>query len=588
MGILASPGYKTNSLLNDILVPETVRTIDFRGLNRRQIIEDGEMHDMQNLSSDHYPLLTPRRPRGTVSLPSDIQQPRQIFRRYDKIALIAYDKQDNVCFYYDGKKVDKVTGLSGKTRAVCINTKICFFPENTFLTVSQEDGTVTIGEYGHLDASSELTDAEVTISLDSTVMAMPAGHGFGYDDAIEIKGTMTYTPDGETDPTEKEVTVSCIVEDASENSITLPANTFIELTGSEDDITFSGTVSRSIPSFDSNLVIEWNNRLWAASNKDNTLYACKLGDPKNWLYYQGTSLDSYYAQQGSDEIFTAIGEYSGHLLFFKPNSITRVYGTAPSNFQITTSRVFGVEKGSSLSVLTINDIVFYKSAVGIMAYQGGVPYCISDALDCKFADVVAGTEGQKYYASIHNLDTDKWELMVYDIEKALWHKEDDLKFYSTCTIDNSLIYISRKPIENLLLPSEKLYPSDSLYPVSEVEPGYAGIINPQTADEKWKDIEWMALFGPFDEYIEEHKIYSKLAFSLKSYSKERASARIYVSIDDGPWELVKKYEQVSTFGDYLPVIPRRCDRYSVKVVGRGNCAVKSLTRRVRQGSLARI
>lgn len=578
----ASPGYKRSKLVNSVLSPTSEHIIDFRGLNRKQVVEEGEMSDMKNLTSDNYPLLTPRKPRGQLDLPSSARQPIQIMRRYGKIALIAYDNTDNVSFYYDGRKISKVTGLSEKTRAVAINTKICFFPEKTYLTLSHEGDNVTIGDYGHLDSSVTLT-AEVIVTDESVQMAMPEGHDIGYDDAINLNGTLTYT-----DSEEQEVTVSCVVSvavlDAGEDYISLPAETFIELIGEGvSEAVFTGTADRPVPDLD--YFIEWNNRLWGASSKENMIYACKLGDPKNWNYFQNTGLDSYYAQQGTDENFTGLAEYSGHLIFFKPNSMTRVYGTAPSNFQIAATKCYGVEPGSSLSVLTINDAVFYKSSIGIMAYQGGLPVCISDKVGSDFKNVVAGTEGQKYYASAVRKDG-TYELLVFDIARGMWHKEDDTRFVSTCTIDNKLYYITTKPLSQLLLPSEDLYPAEDLYPLSEIEEGYAGIINTDEPSEEYKDLEWMAVFGPFDEYIEEHKIYSKLAFSLKALGLARAN--IYVSIDEGPWELVKKYEQVSTIGDYLPIIPRRCDRYSVKIVGAGNCAIKSITRRVRQGSFARI
>jgi hypothetical protein len=116
--------------------------------------------------------------------------------------------------------------------------------------------------------------------------------------------------------------------------------------------------------------------------------------------------------------------------------------------------------------------------------------------------------------------------------------------------------------------------------------GIAGIINPDIPEENYEDIEWMAQFGPFDEYIEEHKIYSKLAMRIKANGE--ASAKVFISIDEGPWEQVENYEHVSTKGDFIPIIPRRCDRYSVKVTGTGDIEIKSITRRVRKGSFGRL
>ena len=339
-----------------------------------------------------------------------------------------------------------------------------------------------------------------------------------------------------------------------------------------------------MPSLD--FVVEWNNRLWGCSNADNTIYACKLGDPFNWQYYQGTSLDSYYAEQGTDELWTGIAEYSGHLLFFKPNSITRVYGTSPSNYQITNTKAYGVEDGSSASILTINDTVFYKSEVGIMAYQGGTPYCLSDKLRTRFKNVAAATEGTKYYASVIIQDGQSYEgqLLVYDIAKGMWHKEDQLRFTNAIKIGDQIYCTTASA--NVLVCDTTVYCAEDLMAGTDFVEGTVTIINPVTPTENAENIEWRAVFGPFDEYIEEHKIYSKLAMRIKADGE--ASAKVYISINEGPWEQVEYYEHVSAKGDFIPIIPRRCDRYSVKLEGKGMCEIKSLTRRVRQGSFGRL
>lgn len=577
MAVFVSPGYKRNQLINNVLSPTAERIIDFQGLNLQPVIEEGEMSDMWNMSADNYPLLAPRKPRGEMELPDDVKRPLQILRRYNTLAMLAITDEDTIAFYFGGQKVTALTGLSVQTRAVAINTKICFFPEKKYVEVNSISGSEIVA-VGSLEIDQSVTSASISISDSDARLTLSTNPGLKYDDAIVFDGDLTFNS------TTVKFNASTAIRDVEEDTtIVLPKETFTSVMGdaAAESATFTGRIKRTIP--DISHVIEWNNRLWGVSDRDNTIYACKLGDPANWQYYQGTGLDSYYAQQGTDETWTGAAVYSNHLIFFKPNGMTRVYGTSPSNFQVTATNCYGVESGSSDSVLTINDTILYKSSIGIMAYNGSIPYLISDKLSRPFRNVVAGTEGRKYYASC--LMDEKRVLLVFDMSKLMWHKEDDLRFMSTCTIDNVLYYTTIK--HDYLACSERLKCSEDLKCQSEFIEGGAGAINSPDPVEDYKDIEWMALFGPFDEYIEEHKIYSKLAFSLKA-NDNRSSARIYVSIDDGPWELVKLYSQVSTQGDYLPVIPRRCDRYSVKIEGSGNCAIKTLTRRVRQGSLARV
>lgn len=540
--------------------PLEERIIEFRGLNRKSFVDEGEMSDMKNLTSDNYPLLCPRKLRGQLTLPSNVAQPLKIMTKFERIAMIAKKTDNSIAFFYNGNEVPSVTGLTADTEMVAINTKICFFPQKTYLTLVRGSSSVTVGEFGHLDISLSLTSAAVTISNENVNMTVPSGHGIKYDDAIDISGTLYYTPSGGS-ATSKAVTVSCAVESASATQLTLPRETFIELTGEgATGITFTGTINRDIP--DIKHVIEWNNRLWGVSDADNTIYACKLGDPTNWKYFQGTGLDAYYAQQGTDEKWTGSAAYSGHLIFFKPNSMTKVYGTSPSSFQITNTVCYGVEPGSSKSVAIVNDTVFYKSSIGIMAYDGGTPYSISDRFNVKFSDAVGGTEGRKYYASIVT-EAGKYELMVLDVDKGLWHKEDDVRFRSCCTLDGRLYFIEDIGTDD--------FEKDQIY-----------IINPETATETKKQRDWMATFGAFDELIEDRKIYSRM--SLRFIAQPGTKVTIFIKMDDGEWEIVKRFAFAGTGGETVPIVPRRCDRFSIKIVGTGDCEIKSLTRRFRRGS----
>lgn len=590
MANLVSPGYNHSTLINQVLSPIEERILEFKGLNKKTVVEEGEMSDMWNLTADGYPVLKPRKPRGEMDLPADVKRPIRIVKRFGKLGVIAIDSSDGVSFYYDGTKVNEITNLTTSSYAVAINNRMCFFPQKYAIDITKEG--VQAGTYKKLEATFTAPLAGTAVTVTATEVYLDVTKRlFNYDDAITISGTLGYTPSGGS-PTSMPIEVSCIIEDivkGGDNDTTdriwLPANTFIEVVGASDiTLVQETTITRKMPSLD--FIVEWNNRLWGCSNTDNTIYACKLGDPFNWEYYQGTGLDSYYAEQGTDELWTGIAEYSGHLIFFKPNSMTRVYGTSPSNYQITNTKAYGIEDGSSNSVLTINDTVFYKSAIGIMAYQGYVPQCISDKLNRKFKNVVAGTEGTKYYASVIVEDGQSYEgaLLVFDIAKGMWHKEDNLRFTNACKVGDKIYCATASA--SVLLCDTTVYCDKDLMVSTDLIEGKAIIINPDTPSESEANIEWRAVFGPFDEYIEEHKIYSKLAMRIKANGE--ASARVYISINEGSWEQVEYYEHVSTKGDFIPIIPRRCDRYSVKIEGKGNCEIKSLTRRVRQGTFGRL
>lgn len=590
------------------LPPVVDQIIEFKGLDRRAVVPDGSMADMLNLTSDNYPILSVRKPRGDVAMPGGAVRPIQIMAKHGKNCLLAADSEDTVNFYYNDNKVNAVTGLTPASYMVAINNRVCFFPQKTYIELFRSGDNVTIGQFGSLESSVFVNEKAVDISSGTSAkITMSAGHGFGYDDALNITGTLAYTQNGSAKT--MQCNVSCIVESVENtNTLVLPYATFIEMIGEgATGITLTGTVSRTMPDLD--FVIEWNNRLWGVSNADNTIYACKLGDPKNWQYFQGTSLDSYYAQQGTDGLWTAVGEYSNHIIFFKEDSMARVYGSSPSSFQITNAKCFGVESNSSKSVVTINDVVFYKSKIGIMAYYGNSPVCISDNFNEKSRNAVAGTEGRKYYVSLQR-ESGGYELLVYDTDLKVWHKEDNTRMRSTSMIKNTLYYIEYDS-DVLVCDAPEAICSKWLLCCGGVLSGDIKTIGSDKTTEEFGSLEWMAEFGPFDEYYENKKIYSRISLRLMPRKDISGTGlgnednevltteddisigidrwlKVYISLDEGEWELVQTYEPPEIGGEIIPIIPRRCDRYSIRLEGRGECSIKSLSRRFRAGTFGKL
>lgn len=323
-------------------------------------------------------------------------------------------------------------------------------------------------------------------------------------------------------------------------------------------------VERVVPELD--FFMEWNNRLWGVSNKDNTIYASKLGDPMSWDYYQNTSMDSYYAQQGTNGNWTGCAVYSSHLLFFKENFIHRVYGSAPSSFQTSIIEGFGVEEGSSESIATVNNMIFYKSPVGIMCYEGGNPYSISEKFgDWKYDNVVSGSRHKKYYASIH-MKGGGYKVLVCDTGTGLWHIEDTVGVHCFRNYKNKLLMVDNAQKNVLVLDAEDF----DIAPVKNDEP-----------------IPWSATFGPFDEYIENQKIYSKL--QMRVQLPETATLKIEIAmnalkLNDCKWETIKEISAENELSVHVPIVPRRCSRFYVRLTGVGRCRIDSFTRKYRQGS----
>ena len=542
----------------NIFTPTVERIINFGGYNASPVIEDGEMRNMMNLTSDEYPCLTQRKDRVTYTDEEDIttwnamnlQNPVAMIEKaviengvsQKKLAVIDYVNGSYV-FKYDGVSYPSL-GLSADTFMVAINTRICFFPEKKWFNVqTKETGSLeaTSSPSGSFTLSADLLYQCITFASASQISGFAAG------DVINLYATITVNGNTYSYQT---IPVSCEIQQIEGSKMYIPEGSFLELDqeGSETGTLTSVRLERLCP--DLAYVMEYNNRLWGVDNSTNEIRASKQGDPTNWNYYQGTSMDSYAATQGTDGEWTGCAAYSAHLLFFKEDCIHKVYGSKPSLFQIKTATCHGLERGSSKSVQIINDTVLYKSRLGIMAYEGGNPELISDCFGkTKYKNVVAGADGQKYYASM--LKTDGTPVMaVFDTDIGAWHIEDDMRATDFCYYKGNLLFITDGSIKT-----------------------YGGASG---------SIEWMAEFGPFDEYMEDKKVYSKMKMRLKMYEGSQMS--LYMKINNDDWELVDTLQADEETSAYLPIIPRRCDKYSIKLVGTGRVKLESLTRRYRAGT----
>ena len=183
-------------------------------------------------------------------------------------------------------------------------------------------------------------------------------------------------------------------------------------------------VERRVP--DLEFLTECDNRVWGCSSRENVIYACKLGDPTNWFSYRGIAADSYAVTVGSDGPFTGAATCMGYALFFKENTLHKLYGSRPSDFQLSSLRCRGVARNAARSLCVLNETLYYLSPDGVMAWDGSIPAKVSAALDAgQLSNVKAAVGGAldgRYY--LHIAREDRVRLLVYDTERGLWHEED--------------------------------------------------------------------------------------------------------------------------------------------------------------------
>ena len=419
----------------------------FRGYNHTAAVGDDEFCDMQNMTSSLYPVASTRDARARLRI---FDKPNGLIAR-EHLCWV-----DGTGFYYNGSLRGTVTDT--EKQLVSMGAYVLIFPDKKRFhtdTLAFDDleaswevlsGTTieyrlckpdgsTYGTYTASDtAPAEPVDGQLWMDTSgvphalkqyaassaawttilSTYVCIEAdniGALFAAGDGVTISGT----PDGAFDGSRP-------LQAAGKDYIVVTGTldgALSQTTTDEDTV----TIARTVPDMD--FVVELNNRLWGCSSLKNEIYACKLGDPRNWYVYQGVSTDSYAVTISTDGDFTGAASHLGYALFFKDAYIHRIYGTAPSSFQVSTVQAQGVQGGSGQSIVAIDGILYYKSRDGVCAYDGGFPVSVSAALGTvKYSSAVAGSIDSKYYVSMMDAQ-DAWHLFVFDTQKGLWHREDD-------------------------------------------------------------------------------------------------------------------------------------------------------------------
>lgn len=517
--------------------PVRRQVIEFKGYSNAPVIADGEMREMKNLSSDLYPVLTQRKPRGLYS--DKITQPYNILAWKEKLAYV-----DGKTFYYGGERKGALDSEGEKVLAP-INNKICIWPDKICynLVTDKMEPLGAAFETGTLDSGAYIGVTTNTLTIPSADFG-----DFAADDAVILTGFTTC----------KDNNISAKIVKIEANVITFPDNSFTIPDADKASGTYKeyGNVKIDRPVPDMDFVVESNNRLWGC--KGNSIYSCKLGDPKNWNDFSSISNASYAVDVGTDGDFTGVTAYPTHIAFFKEDYIHRLFGNnKPSTYQVDTIRGLGLQKGCHKSIQAVDGVVYYKSREGIVAYDGTYPVLITQNFKHKYSEAVAGTDLMKYYVSMKREDG-AWDFFVYDLNRHLWHQEDNTHASMFTFLSGRLIYIDAGINKVYVINAEQdIIPEDA-------------------------QIEWSATFGDYDEYLENKKIYSRI--QMRFEMENHAELTVLISADNGPWERISHLYTDKQRTMYLPIVPRRCDKFKLRLDGKGRTKIESIVRLCRQGS----
>ena len=314
-------------------------------------------------------------------------------------------------------------------------------------------------------------------------------------------------------------------------------------------------ITRPVPDLD--FAVCSGNRIWGcrydpdAQPPVNEIYASVLGDFSNWNRFEGQPGDAYRASRGADGPFTGAVEYSGGVLFFRANSVEKVYPDAGGAHQIVTTPLDGVAPGCGDSLQLVDNVLYYLSAGGVMAYDGSLPVCISQALGPLSAQrAVAGRLAERYYLSLQN--PAGAQLLVYDTHRGMWHREDDTAFGFCCPAQTAL------------------YCTDA-----------EGRLWDAAADAPEADLTWMLQTGLLQ--LQEPDRHFAGRMELRLELTDRCSLEIQYD-SDGVWHPCAEAAGAGIHTLVVPVRARRCAHVQLRLKGQGQMRLYSLTRQLQQGS----
>lgn len=586
----------------------TMMTTVFMGYNHGNALQDGEMYDMENLSSRSYPLLD-QRPRRAIMQPAGSGMLRGVQGR-EKLVMIRGSR-----VYYNNSQV---TGITVSTTAsmmpkqiVSMGAYVTIWPDKVYFNTADTSDCGNMARYSLFDETGgELTMCrldgtdydQTAITTSDTPPANPSAGDYWMDTSgdthklkqyssagewVEIATTyvkISKTGIGEKLSTYDVVTIKNLVhykdqtvapekldpqvEALNGDKIVYGVGTnYIIIAGIIDQAIslYAGSahyfqVNRSVPDMD--YVCESNNRLWGCrygmhdGKFLNEIRACKLGDFKNWNVFMGLSTDSYAVNVGSDGPFTGAVAQRGNPVFFKENCIHRISGSSPSSYATSVINVRGIQEGSWRSAVVIDENIFYKSREGVDYFDGSMAYSISEALgEIQYSDARAGVLNGKYYISMKD-PHDEWSLFVFDTKQRLWHREDNLQVMGFGTVNGELYAIDEGEDRMLMLTGD----------------------NPDgwTAEME-EDIEWRAIFRLEGMDYVGRKYLGR--FNLRMQMDEDAKVNLDIMYDqDGTWHDQGEIRGRSTRTFLWPVIPRRCDHLQIRLRGTGRCRIYSMSR----------
>lgn len=547
----------------------------FGGLNRQPRPGSGEFTAMENLTSQDYPLITPRAKRGVYAKPASPQgliggktlcyvdgadfaigeerypmdlsvqpedNPKQLQSMGAWVIILPDKKYINTLSPEDRGDLEAVFTGSAAEIALCREDGALLADVSVGAAAPEEGLWLdTSGEMCVLREYSESQGQWAELACYVKLSAPGIGVGFFPEDTVRVTGF------GALDGLRR---ITACLEDA------------LVLEGAAEPASLEGEleIARRMPLVD--FITECDNRLWGCrygpdreGNFVNEVYASKQGDFRNWESYQGLSTDSYAVSFGEPGPFTGASGQLGYPLFFREDSLHKIFGAEPASYRVQTTHCPGVQEGSSRSIALAGHLLVYKGREGIYAYDGSMPVDISRKLGRrKGTGAAAGALGERYYISME--EEDGWNLYVWDSNQGIWHREDSLHCSHICPQDGVL------------------------YAVDQGSRNILTLLGDEKAQE---EVSWEAELSPFGLEDPERKHIARLVLRLSLEAGSRLTCEARYDAEDR-WTTLCVVFGTDLRSLRLPLRPRRCDHMTLRLRGTGPVKIYSIAKIYEKGS----
>lgn len=516
----------------------------FKGIWRAGRAPEGYLADAVNLTSGQYPALSTRAKRQVINDCAELT------------AMYSHDRMlwlDGTTLYWGDDEAGTLT--AGEKQFASMGASVVIYPDKKLLntqtlSLTALDNLVTVT--GAAANASHADGSEATATSYTRLSATGIGAGFRAGDAVTISGFAS-----------EELCGTFILQTVSDDFVVILAQA-----GEGETAQGSVTLSREAPALD--FICSYGNRVWGVSNAAHAVYACKLGDPTNWNAFEGISTDSYAAVVPSPGAFTGISAYLGSVMLFKEEEIIKLFGSKPANFQLVSSQMPGVERGSAQSLAFSDSTLFYKGVNGIYAYDGATPVCISRALgEARFSGARAGALDGRYYVSMYEQPANTHALWVYDTQNGVWQKETSspVRFFAGTGSD---LYFA---CEN-----------DSVYTIKGSGLWYdpTKVVATRLCLEE-TGFAWSAETGPVSLGMPQRQLLTRINLRYRLTS---GLLKVWARLEtDDAWRLL--YQTSAACAEKtvsMPAPPGRSSSFYLKIEGTGACTITALSESYEAGS----